>query len=118
MGEFFYRKNVNDHDNAKWYSDVLHKYLTAKEQITHTVNILPIVTQTTPLSMYSDESILETVPKNTRHELKICYVSLDKTENYIGKTMAECQDREITDSNIADLINDQIRSRKTFNPRG
>ena len=28
------------------------------------------------------------------------------------------QDREITDSNIADLINDQMRSRKTFNPRG
>ena len=28
------------------------------------------------------------------------------------------QDGEITDSNIADLINDQIRSRNTFNPRG
>ena len=28
------------------------------------------------------------------------------------------QDREITDSNIADLINDQMRSRKTLNPRG
>ena len=28
------------------------------------------------------------------------------------------QDREITDSNIAALINDQMRSRKTFNPRG
>ena len=28
------------------------------------------------------------------------------------------QVREITDSNIADLINDQMRSRKTFNHRG
>ena len=28
------------------------------------------------------------------------------------------QDQEITDSNIADLINDQMRSRKTFNPQG
>ena len=28
------------------------------------------------------------------------------------------QDREITDSNIADLIKDQMRNRKTFNPRG
>ena len=26
--------------------------------------------------------------------------------------------RKITDSNISDLLNDQIRSRKTFNPRG
>ena len=28
------------------------------------------------------------------------------------------QDREIMDSNIADLSNDQMRSRKTFKPRG
>ena len=28
------------------------------------------------------------------------------------------QARGNTDSNIADLINDQMRSRKTFNPRG
>ena len=28
------------------------------------------------------------------------------------------QDREITDINSADFINDQMRSRKTFNPRG
>ena len=27
------------------------------------------------------------------------------------------QERDITDSNIADLINDQMRSRKTLNPR-
>ena len=27
-------------------------------------------------------------------------------------------DGKITDSNIADLINDQMRSRKSFNPRG
>ena len=28
------------------------------------------------------------------------------------------QDLEITDSNVADLINDQMRRRKNFNPRG
>ena len=44
---------------------------------------------------------------------------LDKTENYIGKTTAECRIKiGKSDSNIADLINDQMRSRKTFNPRG
>ena len=113
-------KNVNDHDKAKLYSDVLQKYLTAKEQITPTGNISPVVTQTTPLSMYSNEYMLGTVPKNTRHELKTCYVSLDKAENYIGKTTEECRIkiREITDSNIVDLINYLMRSRKTFNPRG
>ena len=41
--------------------------------------------------------------------------------NYIGRrrpSVVSSQYREITDSNIADLINDQMRSRKTFNPRG
>ena len=32
----FFLLNVNDHDMAKLYSDVLQKYLTAKEQITPT----------------------------------------------------------------------------------
>ena len=108
---------MNDHDKAKLYNNFLQKYLTAKEQIT------PIVTQTTPLSMYSNESILETVPKNTRHELKTCRVSLDKTVNYTRKTMVQCQvrtcqDRKIIDSTIVEMINDQMRSRKTYNPRG
>ena len=67
------------------------KYLTAKEQLTHSENIYPAVTQPTPSSMYNDASILETVPKNTRHELKICYVSLDKEGNYVGKTTDACR---------------------------
>ena len=75
---------------AKLYSDVLQKYLTAKKQITPTGNLSPVVTPITPLSMYSNESILETVPKNTRHERKTCYVSLDKAENYIEKTTEKC----------------------------
>ena len=65
------------------------KNLTAKEQSIHKGNPSPVVTQTTPLYMYSNESILETVLKNTRHEQKKCYVSLDKAEKYMGKTTAE-----------------------------
>ena len=100
---------MNDHDTAKLSSDVLHKYLTAKEQIIHTEKISSLGTQSTPSSMYSDESILEIVPKNTRHELK---------PHWKDNGRVLYQDREITDSNIADLINDQVRSRKIFNPPG
>ena len=85
VGEILNRKNVNDHDKAKLYSDVLQKYLTAKEQITPTGNLSPVVTPTTHLSMYSNKSILEAVPKNTRHERETCYVSLDKAENTLER---------------------------------
>ena len=77
-------KTLNQHQQT--VPPAVQNYLTAKEQITPTGNLPPVVTQTTPLSMYSNESILETVPKKTRHELKTCYVSLDKIENYIEKT--------------------------------
>ena len=44
VGEVLNRKNVNDQDKAKLYSDVLQKYLTAKEQFTPTGNISSVIT--------------------------------------------------------------------------
>ena len=51
VGEILNRKNVNDHDKAKFYSDVLQKYLIIKEQITHTENLSAVVTQPNTSSM-------------------------------------------------------------------
>ena len=56
VGENVVSKNVNDHNKAKLYSDVLQKYLTAREQITPTGSL-------SPLSMYGNES---TVPKELK----------------------------------------------------
>ena len=33
VGQILNRKNLNDHDKAKLYSDVLQKYLTAKNKL-------------------------------------------------------------------------------------
>ena len=76
VGDILNRKYVNDHDKAKLYSNVLQVYLIAKEQITPTGNLSPVVMRTTPLSMYSNESILETVPKKykTRAENKLRFL--------------------------------------------
>ena len=74
VGEILNRKkNVDDHDKAKLYSDVLQKYLTAKEQITPTGNLSPVVTQMTPFPMYS----------KTRAENMLRF--LRQAENYIGR---------------------------------
>ena len=73
--------------------EIINRKKSRQGQITPTGNLSPVVTQTTSLSMYSNEPILETVPKNTRHERKTCYVSLDKTENYIGKTSVVSRSR-------------------------
>ena len=83
------------------------KYLTAKEQITPTGNLSPVVTQTTHLSMYRNESILETVPKKykTRAENMLHFLRQSGRIHWKDDDRVLYQDREITDSNIADLIN-------------
>ena len=91
VGEILNRKNVNDHDMAKLYSNVLQKYLTAKEQITPTGNLSQVVTQTTTLSMYRYESILETVPKTHRTRAENMLRFLRQSGKYIGKTTEECR---------------------------
>ena len=70
--------------------------------------------------MYSNESILETVPKKykTRAENMLRFLRQSGKLHWKDDGRVLYQDREITDSNIADLINDQMRSRKTFNRRG
>ena len=87
------------------YSDVLQKYLTAKEQITPTGILSPVVTQITPLSMYSNESILETVPKKykTRAENMLRFLRQSGKLHWKDDGRVMYQDREITDSNIADF---------------
>ena len=91
VGDILNRKNVNDHDKPKLYSDVLQKKLTAKEHSTPTGNISPVVTQTTPLSMYSNETILETVPKKYKSRAENMLRFLRQSGKYIGKTTAECR---------------------------
>ena len=119
MGEIIKRKNVNDHDKNKLNSDALQNYVIVKEQNTHTGNLSLVVTQTTPFSMYSNTSILETVHKNTRHARKTMLRFLRQSGKLHWKDdgRVSYQDREITDNSIADLINDRMRNRNTFNPR-
>ena len=101
------------------YSDVLQKHLTAKKQITPTGNLSPVVTQIRPLFMYSNESNLETIPKIQDTSGKHATFPRTKRElHWKDDGRVLYQDWEIMDSNIADLINYQMRSITTFNSRG
>ena len=63
VSEVLQKSNISDYDKAKLYSDVLQKYLTAKEQL-HPVTTPTLVITDTPSykSLYSNESIINTVP--------------------------------------------------------
>ena len=64
ISEVLKRRDVNVYDKAKLYSQVLQQYLYAKETIHPTQAPPPVVidTKSSP-SLYSDDSIIDTVPK-------------------------------------------------------
>ena len=113
--KFQTEKNVNDHDKAKLYSDVLQKYLTAKEQITPTGIISPVVTQTTTLSMYRTNQFWKLFLKKYKTRVENMLRFLRQSGKHIGKTTAESRIK--IGKSRTDVINDQMSSRKTFNPR-
>ena len=121
ISEVLKRRDVNVYDKAKLHSQVLQQYLYAKETINPTQAPPPVVfdTKSSP-SLYSDDSIIDTVPKQYKTRAVNMFRFLHKNDrigweedgrvNYNGQP--------IPGSNITDLINDQMRSRKNINPHG
>ena len=100
ISEVLKRRDVNVYDKAKLYSQVLQQYLYAKETIHPTQAPPPVVidTKSSP-SLYSDDSIIDTVPKQYKtraaNMLRFCtrmikldgkkmVVSITKVSRYLG----------------------------------
>ena len=109
VNEVLQKLNISDYDMAKLYSDVLQKYLTAKEQLHPITTPTPVITDT-PLykSLYSNESIINTVPVKYKKRAENMLRFLNENEkikwNENGKVVYKGE--VIPGSNITDLIND------------
>ena len=119
--EVLQKSNISDYDKAKLYSDVLQKYLTAKEQLHPVTTPTPVITDTPSYkSLYSNESIINTVPVKYKKRAENMLRFLNENEkikwNKNGRVVYNGE--VIPGSNITDLINDQMRNRKTFKPTG
>lgn len=124
------RQDMTDYDKAKLYSEILQKYLTVKEKIFPTA-IPPTSTsvisesiqesnKSTQGGQYNDASIIQTVPKKyqSRAANMIRFLRQQNNIQWDDKGRVLYKDEIIPESNIIDLINDQMRSRKNINPVG
>ena len=121
ISEVLKRRDVNVYDKAKLYSQVLQQYLYAKETIHPTQAPPPVVidTKSSP-SLYSDDSIIDTVPKQykTRAANMLRFLHKNDQIQWEEDGRVNYKGQPIPGSNITDLINDQMRSRKNINPHG
>lgn len=111
--------NSKLNDREKWteYYQVLQRYLQFANQIRKPADVEASVSSEIPLS---DMEIFDTIPKIYKRNAH-CLVNILKKSKLIewdNKGTVNIKGERIPSSNIIDLINDVVRSRKTTNPVG
>lgn len=115
------RSDVTDYDKAKLYSQILQKYLVVRDKISQVPVTPPIIAENKSQSLkYEDDAIVDTVPKKyqPRAIKMLRFIHQNDAITWDEKGRVLYNNIVIPGSNIADLINDQLRTRKNFNPEG
>lgn len=124
------RKNdVTEREKVRLYNDALQKYLTFENQRTSSVSPLPVkVVQDRSTPNPGNESrrsdiereIVESVPKtmSKKARLLIDRIKSNPVMKWNDKGELIYKDNTIPGTNISDLINDVLRHRRQFTPRG
>lgn len=106
-------------DREKWteYYQVLQRYLQFSNQIRKPIDIEGPILNKLPLA---DTEILDTIPKIYKRNAQCLVNILKRSENieWDNKGIVSIKGETMPSSNIIDLINDVVRSRKTTNPVG
>lgn len=132
-------------DKATQYTQNLQRFLDVQEQKRdfiptvkiHQESSSPLITNAQEIKkeevMKSEESpseaksplseneILESIPKNSRTLAKSMITRLKANREHVtwnNKGEVSVNGQPVTGSNIIDLVNDQLRARKDFNPKG
>lgn len=134
LSEILHSKKYRD-DSEKWkqYLQVLHRYLFLLEVRKGPIDpTLPGATSGTSREQqtsqknvaYNDALIIDSVPQTYRHKAKALVSYLRNSPGAVQRVTWDQEGRVtidgklVPDSNIVDLINDAIRSRKEFQAEG
>lgn len=115
------RKKITDDQKAQEYNQILQKYLTYKEQVSPPKNLLSVVEDSSPTLEKKDEDfILKTIPQKFKSKAQLLFDRLNQIPDFSWNERGELiyKDETMQNSNITDLVNDVMRSRKHFQPVG
>ena len=119
--EILQKKNLEEYDKAKLYSNTLRKYLTTRENIDRPQtppDTLNQLLSEAPSKIYSDDAIIETVPKRFAKQGQQLLRHIKDKLTWSDDGVVSFRNKPIEGSNIVDLVNDALRSRKSFQPTG
>lgn len=112
------RQGLSDEEKVRQYNQILQRYL---EYHNH---LQPSLTTPTPTPIPAmknvNEEVLQTVPKTMRRKAQAILERVTHQPNTSWNDRGEfvLDGEVIRGSNIVDLVNDMLRHRKSFQPRG
>lgn len=108
------RQDLDDEEKVRQYNQILLRYLEYHNHLK-----LPTSTPSSSPKSVRDE-ILQTVPKTMRQKAEAILERISNQSNMGWNDRGEFvhNGEVVQGSNIVDLVNDMLRHRKTFQPRG
>ncbi len=114
------KSHSSEDDKVKEYNQTLHRYMTYEDKyLAPTSN--PANVQSPVVADQWESDILESVPLNTKKKAQLLLNRIKASGGAMGwNTQGELlvKGEPIAGSDILDLVNDVLRKRQHFNPRG
>jgi hypothetical protein len=132
MQDVLGRQDMPTDEKVKLYNQVLHRYVTYKDQ-QETAARAPIQMQildTSPPEQSSSSSsapvdgieqeVMESVPTKMKKKARLLLTRMKNSPHLRWTDKGELiyKDQVMTNTNVADLVNDALRRRKHFEPHG
>ena len=110
------RHGLSDEEKVRQYNQILQRYLEYHDHLRVPSTSSPI----TNASKDIHDEVLQTVPKSMKRKAEAILERISHQSNMSWNERGEFvhDGQVIKGSNIVDLVNDMLRHRKTFQPRG
>ena len=117
MQSILQRNDMSDEEKVQAYNQVLQRYLEYKR--TNREPVAPVVAQSKP-SFDVEKDVMRTIPKTMKRKAEALMERIKDDPDVSWNSRGEFvyKGRVVTGSNIVDLVNDMMRQRKGFEPRG
>lgn len=121
MQAILQKTNLSDQDKVREYNQVLQRYLEYYDHVRNPIPTLPTPHSTPSQSSRSvRDEVLRTVPKTMKRKAEAVLDRIENQANMKWNDRGELiyEGELVKGSNVVDLVNDVIRHRKSFQPRG
>ena len=117
MSDVLHRDDIDVREKAKIYQQVLWKYMNRYD---NAVNAPVSITRTSPPSEKIIDDVVDSVPISLKRKAErlMRHIRNHSVVDWNDKGEINFKGQTISNSNLIDLVNDVLRKRRGFNPKG